>query len=179
MMPTCAFSTYRLAQLVIDQAETLAPFLSPCLVFHRSTCRQALFVCRSLFGLVKCCLFLIRIRLLCASSRLRRLPACLVPYALCLSSGFIVSTGDYKYRPCARLVFGSLGHINCDFLPLLSLSCTIFAPPVNKSRSEETEGLSEDDEDDEEKYKDFAHAHFITSISMGPTYLLLSLLMFL
>lgn len=136
MMPTCAFSTYRLAQLVIDQAETLAPFLSPCLVFHRSTCRQALFICRSLFGLVKCCLFLIRIRLLCASSRLRRLPA------LCLSSGFIVSTGDYKYRPCARLVFGSLGHINCDFLPLLSLSCTIFAPPVNKSRSEETEGLS-------------------------------------
>lgn len=121
------------------------PFLSPCLAFHCSTCRQALFVCRSLFGLVKCCLFLIRIRLLCASSRLPRLPAlCLMPCALCLSSGFIVSTGDYKYRPCARFVFGSSGHINCDFLPLLSLSCTIFVPPVNKSRSQETEGLSKD-----------------------------------
>lgn len=114
------------------------------------------------------------VRLVTSSS-----PACLVPYALCLSSGFIVSTGDYKYRPCARLVFGSLGHINCDFLPLLSLSCTIFAPPVNKSRSEETEGLSKEDEENEEEHKDFAHAHFITSISMGPTYLLLSLLMFL
>lgn len=38
------------------------------------------------------------VRLVTSSS-----PACLSAWlpALCLSSGFIVSTGDYKYRPCA------------------------------------------------------------------------------
>lgn len=99
-MPTCAFSTYHLAQLVIDPAETLAPFLSPCLVFHRSTCRQALFVCRSIFGLVKCSLFLIRIRLLCASSRLHRLPAlCRMPSASRVDLLFPLATTNIARAP--------------------------------------------------------------------------------
>lgn len=81
------------------------PFLSPCLAFHCSTCRQALFVCRSLFGLVKCCLFLIRIRLLCASSRLRRLPAlCLMPCASGVDLLFPLATTNIARVPGSSLV---------------------------------------------------------------------------
>lgn len=81
-------------------------FLSPCpfLAFHRSTCRQALFVCRSLFGLVKCCPFLIRIRLLCASSRLRRLPAWL-PCASRVDLLFPLATTNIAHAPPVRLRF--------------------------------------------------------------------------
>lgn len=97
MMPTCAFSTYRPAQLVIDQAESLAPSPPlPCLsllyLSASSFCLSFAFWARQVLPLFDS--HPLVVRLVTSSS-----PACLVPCASRVDLLFPLATTNIARAP--------------------------------------------------------------------------------
>lgn len=176
MMPTCAYSTYRLAQLVIDQAETLAPSSPPSLPFIALPVGKLfLFVVRflgsssvALFWFASAC---------CAPRHV--FVACLLA---CLPCGsrvdllFPLATTNIAHAPGSSSVhratsiatFCLCSGCHAQYSPR-QLTKVVQKKQKGRVRTRRRRRRS----------TRTTHTHFITSISMGPTYLLLSLLMFL